>query len=213
MDSIDHLRESMGEIDTILSYAYHNTENIKKYQMFNKIAIVLLSTKFEVFIEEFIDEHSMKMIKGHTNTTFPASLKNAYLDTAVEKTGSVKNRTDKNSYLHSLIKLLGNDGTSISCIANIRPSVKFNYGKHGQKEIEAMFDRHGMGIFIKSTQSQSCMAMLNSLIAIRNNVIHQDASPGLTHQTIKDHKDNVMAFVNLVEADINATKYEYYNEV
>ena len=213
MDSIDHLRESMGEIDTILSYAYHNTENIKKYQMFNKIAIVLLSTKFEVFIEEFIDEHSMKMIKGHTNTTFPASLKNAYLDTAVEKTGSVKNRTDKNSYLHSLIKLWGNDGTSISCIANIRPSVKFNYGKHGQKEIEAMFDRHGMGIFIKSTQSQSCMAMLNSLIAIRNNVIHQDASPGLTHQTIKDHKDNVMAFVNLVEADINANKYEYYNEV
>lgn len=213
MDSIDHLRESIGEIDTILSYASHNTANIGKYQMFNKIAIVLLSTKFEVFIEEFIDEHSMKMIKGHTNTTFPASLKSAYVDTAVEKTGNVKSRADKNSYLQSLIKLMGNDGTGISCIANIRPSVKFNYGKHGQKEIEAMFDRHGMGIFIKSAQVQTCMAMLNSMIAIRNNVIHQDVSPGLTHQTIKDHKDNVMAFVNQVEADINANKFVYYNEV
>lgn len=77
----------------------------------------------------------------------------------------------------------------------------------------AMFDRHGLGIFIKSAQPQTCMAMLNSLIAIRNNVIHQDASPGLTHQTIKDHKDNVMAFVNLVEADIIANKFVYYNEV
>ena len=213
MDSIDHLRESMGEIDTILSYASHNTANIEKYQMFNKIAIVLLSTKFEVFIEEFIDEHSMKTIQGHTNVTLPATLKNAYIDTAVEKTGNVKSRTDKNSYLQSLLKLMGNDGASISGVANIRPSVKFNYGKHGQKEIEAMFDRHGMGLFIKSTQPQACLAMLNSLIAIRNNVIHQDASPGLTHQTIKDHKDNVLDFVNLIEADVNANKLMYYNEV
>lgn len=212
MDSIDHLRDSMSEIDIILSYAAHNTSNIKKYQMFNKIAIVLLSTKFEVFIEEFIDEHSMKSISGHTNITFPAALKNAYIDTAVEKTENVKSRGDKNNYLQSLLKLLGNDGVSLSGIGNIRPSIKFNYGKHGQKEIEAMFDRHGMGAFIKTPPSQACLTMLNSLIAIRNNVIHQDASPGLTHQTIKDHKDNVLAFVNLVEADVNANKNAYYNE-
>ena len=212
MDSIDHLRESMSEIDTILSYASHNTANIEKYQMFNKIAIVLLSTKFEVFIEEFIEEHSMKTIKGHTNSTLPVALKNAYIDTAVDKAGNVKSRADKNTYLQSLFKLLGNDGADISGIANIRPSVKFNYGKHGQKEIEAMFDRHGMGVFIKSAQSQVCLSMLNSLIAIRNNVIHQDASPGLTHQTIKDHKDNVMNFVGLVETDVNTNKLAYYNE-
>lgn len=213
MDSIDHLRESMSEIDTILSYASHNTANIEKYQMFNKIAIVLLSTKFEVFIEEFIEEHSMKTINGHTNTTLPVALRNAYIDTAVEKTDNVKSRADKNSYLQSLLKLMGNDGASISGISNIRPSVKFNYGKHGQKEIEAIFDRHGMGAFIKSVQPQACLAMLNSLIAIRNNVIHQDASPGLTHQTIKDHKDNVLSFVGLVEVDVNTNKSLYYNEM
>ncbi|MBQ9230707.1 MAG: hypothetical protein IJV44_02775 [Prevotella sp.] len=213
MDSIDHLRESMGEIDTILSYASHNTANIEKYQMFNKIAIVLLSTKFEVFIEEFIEEHSMKTIQGHTNATLPLTLKNAYIDTAVDKTANVKNRTEKNNYLQSLLKLMGSDGASISSIANIRPSIKFNYGKHGQKEIEAIFDRHGMGVFIKTAQPQTCLAMINSLIAIRNNVIHQDASPGLTHQTIKDHKDNVMSFVSLIESDVNANKLAYYNEV
>ena len=213
MDSIDHLRESMSEIDTILSYASHNTTNIEKYQMFNKIAIVLLSTKFEVFIEEFIEEHSLKTIQGHTNATLPAVVKNAYIDTAIEKTVNVKSRTDKNSYLQSLLKLMGSDGASISSIVNIRPSVKFNYGKHGQKEIEALFDRHGLGAFIKSSQSQTCLAMLNSLIAIRNNVIHQDVSPGLTHQTIKNHKENVINFVELVEKDVNAQKLVYYNEV
>ena len=76
-----------------------------------------------------------------------------------------------------------------------------------------MLNRHGMGMFIKTPQAQSCLAILNSLIAIRNNVIHQDASPGLTHQTIEDHKNNVMAFVNLVEADVNANKAMYYNEM
>lgn len=213
MDSIDHIRESMTEIDTILSYASHNTTNVEKYQLFNKIAIVLLSTKFEAFIEEFIEEHSGKTIQGHTNTTFPSSLKNSYMDTAIEKASIVKSRTEKNAYLQSLYKLMGNDGSKVSYITNIRPSVKFSYGKHGQKEIEAIFARHGMGAFIKTAQPQTCLTMLNSMIAIRNNVIHQDATPGITHQTIKDHKDNVIVFVGLIESDVKANKLEYYNEV
>ena len=87
-----------------------------------------------MFIEEFIDEHSLKTIQGHKNITLPIALKNAYIDTAVEKTGNVKSRTDKNTYLQSLFKLMANDGASISGVANIRPSVKFNYGNMVRKK-------------------------------------------------------------------------------
>lgn len=51
MESIDNIRTSLNEIDVLLDYASQNTETIFKYQLFNKVSIVLLSTKLEVFIE------------------------------------------------------------------------------------------------------------------------------------------------------------------
>ena len=54
--------------------------------------------------------------------------------------------------------------------------------------------------------------MMNSLIAIRNNVIHQDTSPGIPHQTIIEHKNNILNFINLLEGEIEVNKNIYYNE-
>ena len=53
--------------------------------------------------------------------------------------------------------------------------------------------------------------MMNSLFSIRNNVIHEDASPALTHQTIQDHRDNIMNFVDLIEKELLANHFAYYN--
>lgn len=85
------------------------------------------------------------------------------------------------------------------------------YGKHGQKEIESLFERHGLKAFITSAPIRNSLQMMNSLFSIRNNVIHEDASPSLTHQTIKAHKDNIMHFVDLLEIDITANHKAYYN--
>lgn len=213
MDSIDQIRNNISEVDTLILYASRNTHSIQKYQMFNKIAVVMLCTKFEVFLEDFMDEHSRKVIQGHTNSTMPINLKNTYVDTAVDKTAGTKIRTDKNLFLQSLMTLLKNDGSSIAGIANIRPSTKFSYGKHGQKEIEKLFITHGMEAFIRDSNTQRCMAMMNSLFSIRNNVIHEDASPGLTHQTIIDHRNNIMHFVDLVETDVTTNHNTYYNNL
>lgn len=60
MESIDNIRISLSEIDVLLDYASQNIGTISKYQLFNKVSIVLLSTKFEVFIEEFLEEHTLE---------------------------------------------------------------------------------------------------------------------------------------------------------
>ena len=211
MDSIDHIRNNIVEINTILNYARQNQADIQKYQMFNKIAVVLLCTKFEVFLEDFMDEHSRMVVQGHTNTSIPSKMKDTYIDTAVISASGVKNKTIRNSFLQSLMTLLKNDGSSIASIMNIRPSTKFAFGKHGQKEIESMFERHGLGTFVKSADAQADLRLMNSLFSIRNNVIHEDASPGLTHQTIESHRDNIIHFVGLVEAEITVNHQTYYN--
>ena len=126
------------------------------------------------------------------------------------------NERDKNkrdALLKSIMHLHKNSGDDLALVRNIKPSVSFNYGKHGQKEIENLFKKHGMMDFIFSQDSQECLKMLNSLIAIRNNVIHQDASPSITHQTIIDHKNNICRFLLLLEAEVEQNKQMYYNEV
>lgn len=211
MDSINQIRNNISEINTILNYAQQNLLDIQKYQMFNKIAVVLLCTKFEVFLEDFMDEHSRMVIQGHTNITIPAIIKDSYIDTAISIASSIKNKATRKGYLQSLMTLLKNDGSSIAGLMNIRPSTKFAYGKHGQKEIESMFERHGLSSFIKSVNAQNDLRLMNSLFSIRNNVIHEDASPGLTHQTIESHRDNIMDFVDLIETDVTTNHLMYYN--
>lgn len=211
MDSIDQIRNNIVEVDMLLDYASNNTEEIKRYQMFIKASVVLLSTKFEVFLEEFIDEHSRRVLAGHTNATISTELKNKYIDTAVNMVRETNNRTKKNQYLSMISKLLINSGESISTFSSIRPSTKFSFGKHGQKEIEALFERHGLKVFITSEPIRNILQIMNSLFSIRNNVIHEDASPTLTHQTIHDHKDNIMCFVDLLENDITVNHMAYYN--
>lgn len=212
MDSIDQIRNNIAEIDMLLDYASDNTGDIKRYQTFIKASVVLLSTKFEVFLEDFIDEHSRMFLAGHTNSTISTELKNKYIDTAINLVKETNNRTKKNQYLSMVSKLLINSGESISTFSSIRPSTKFSFGKHGQKEIEALFERHGLKTFITSEQIHDSLQIMNSLFSIRNNVIHEDASPTLTHQTIKDHENNIMHFVDLLEKDITVNHMAYYNQ-
>ena len=212
MESVDNIRTSLNEIDVLLDYASQNTETIFKYQLFNKVSIVLLSTKLEVFIEEFLEEHTLRALKGHTNKTISNQLKDRYLDRAVDLISKEKSRSKKNTLLTSLLTLYGNTEQSIDRIKNISPSTKFNYGKHGQTEIEELFKKHGLESFIVNEETQTCLRLMNSLIAIRNNVIHQEATPSLTHLTVDEHKKNILKFIQLIENDINSNKREYYNE-
>ena len=109
------------------------------------------------------------------------------------------------------MKLFCSNEETISNLTSISHSLKFAFGKHEQKEIEKMFERHGLKNFIKSVDAQNALRMMNSLFSIRNNVIHEDASPALTHQTIQDHRDNIMNFVDLIEKELLANHFAYYN--
>lgn len=211
MDSIDNFKKSLSEFDMLIDYARRNISNVHKYQLFIKLAVVLLSTKLEVFIEDFIEEHSLKMLEGHTNISLQQDIKNNYLNRAVELIINEKKQQKRNQLFQSIYLLLNDNVEKISSLVNIKPSTSFNYGKHGQSEIELLFDKHGLGVFIKTKESQDCLKFMNSLICIRNNVIHQDATPGTTHQTIIDHKKNILKFINFIEEELKLNKKLYYN--
>ena len=100
MDSIDNFRNSLSEFDILIDYARRNISKVDKYQLFIKLSVVLLSTKLEVFIEDFVEEHSIRMLKGHTNISLPQDIKNNYLNRAVEL---IANERKQHKYLQPVI--------------------------------------------------------------------------------------------------------------
>lgn len=212
MECIDRIRSNINEVNVLIEYAKTNINDISKYQLFNKIAIVLLSTKLEVFIEDFIEEHIQRQLKNHTTKTFPQDLKEKYFDRGISLISEKKKRAEKEKLFASLLTLYSSEENRIDSIMNISPSNKFSYGKHGQKEIESLFCSHGLELLIKQKETQDCLNQINSLIAIRNNVIHQDATPSLTHNTIETHVKNILDFILLIEDNIAKNQKIYYNE-
>lgn len=214
MDSIDKLKTSIGEIDILLRYAARNEQReVIKYQLFNKLSIILLATKLESFIEDFIEEHVEQQLRNHTIQTFSKELKERYFDTGIGLITEQKKREEKERLFRLLVTLYGDDKSKIDNLKDISPSTRFSYGKHGRKEIESLFERHGLGRFIRSEVSQNCLKKMDSLIAVRNNVIHQDAASGLTHRQVKDHKNNILQFVECLESDVQQNRKCYYNQI
>lgn len=212
MESIQQFYDSLSDIDILLCYAKRNVSNVSKYQLFNKISIILLLTKFEVFIENFIDEHTERMLNGHTFETFPPQLKEYYIDVAVDLIKTKKKYKDKLHYITEINMLYEKSDQKLSVIKDIRPSSKFSYGKHGQNEIVSLFVKHGMQDFINKSSIVDLLNQINSCINIRNNIIHQDATPSLTHQDVVLYKNVIRSLVEQIESEITSYTNLYYNE-
>lgn len=212
MDSISNFVESLQEIDLLVKYAQRNSKDFVRYRLFNKVAVVLLMSKFENFLEMFIEEHSDKQLQGHSSSTFPDNLKVLYLDEAakliIEKTMKEK----KEKYAGYILQLYGDSTENIYSLKSIKPSCSFNYGKHGSEEIKKLFSNHGLSTFIRSDVMRPILDKLNSCIAIRNNIIHQDTTPSLTHQDVVSHAENIRNFVTYLKKDIDDNKVIYYRE-
>lgn len=193
MDSIDYFTDSLREVDILLEYAKKNTRTPEKYQLFNKSAIILLVTKFEVFIESFFEEHLNRQLRGLTKDTFPEQMRYAYLESAISKMNELGKITNKKDPLaKELSKLYQYSGGNLSSIRMIAPSTNFPNGKHGQKDMNRLFENHGLKVFFTRPDIVSLFSQINSCIGIRNSVIHQDAAPTLTHQDVAKHKATIM---------------------
>lgn len=212
MESISQFDSSLLEIDVLLEYAKRNTKEVCKYQMFIKSSIVLLMTKFEVFIENFLDEHSERARKGHDSNSYPQELKYQLSNNAANQILETNKYSQKKKIVDELRVLFSDSPESLKSIKIIKPDVKFNYGKHGQKEIERLFGINGLQSFIEQENIQSILKDINSCINIRNNIIHQDAAPSITHGDVARYKNSISQFKAELEKEIEVNKKFYYNE-
>jgi hypothetical protein len=195
LESVGEFKEACQEIHLLLEYSKKNTKNVKRYATFNKAAIVLLCAKFEAFFETFLAEYAFYHISVSSNHSIDRYLYNHMVDCIVNHLETYKGKQDKRKEIVAKLEKL--------CGANeIRPVIgyhidpKLKFGKHGQGEIERLLKTFGFADYAVLDSVKSFFIGFNSLNSIRNNIIHEDATPSLTHQDVKDYLDSVVTFID-----------------
>lgn len=211
-DCINDFDSKISEVRLLLSYAQKNSKNLTRYQMFIKVSIILLVTKFESFIEDFLDEHSSQVIKGHTNRTLPVGMRQSYALSAIEKANQAPQAEKKERCIEDISLLWLGEEKKIDTLMTYRPAVKFKLGKHGQDELMRIFALNGLKDYLLLEDTKKILRQIDSLLAIRNNIIHEDASPSITHQDVDKYVDGIDKFVKDLYIYLQTNKANLYNE-
>ncbi|MEL3961295.1 HEPN domain-containing protein [Lysinibacillus endophyticus] len=209
-------------IEELANLFADNPEEVKYYKALNKTAVLLLSSKFEVFLEEcvaeFIDTINSLRINKNKISSY---LKVKHSTIIIENLLQIYKHDRKVDKVAEELKKLAEcwDDKEESIILNINN--KFNYGSHGSNEVIELFrniDIPNVFEVVRVTRSSDSMlsdeeilvdfkGKLNSFINIRNGITHQDQTTNLTHKDIKDYRELFAMFslqlCNLLKTVIN----------
>lgn len=211
---------SLENIDTLIRYAKeedkNNNENNRK--LFLKLSIVLMITKFQVFIETILEEFLFKIRNGefcYGKLSSFARLNSLKIN--VDKNHVDQNLNNPSKYNDKLLETITKNIHSMKkhcdCLESILEefeiNTKFPLGKTGTIELIDLFRQlDGRNIF----ENKIDLNTLDSLLNLRHNIIHQDATPALTETVATGYQlyvKNVCQFIdkylNGYLLDINKT--------
>lgn len=192
--------DSLKEVDCLLELARKSEESHPVHSALLKSSILLLASKLESFIEAVVEECRYYIERCHLDArVLPPALVAAVLKTTVDDALTIKIRSGNLSSLEGLKCLL--PFLSGAMVPALPIEVGFSYGKHGEVEFRKIFKRLGIDNVFDAAEevsgevdfSVAVRADINSLTAIRNNIIHNDASPSFT-------VEQVDGFVNKMKA-------------
>lgn len=185
LDSKQDFDEAIKEIDLLIDYAKRNQKHLIRYATFNKAAIVLLCAKFEAFLESFLEEYAYEHLDSKTNKSVHPDFHDHLIDQVLLALETTKNnKAKRKTHIKDLVNLCGDSEVSIK---DYKFNTKFSYGKHGQTEVIKLLSGYGFIQYLSEDHVKLFFNKFNSLNNIRNNIVHQDATPALTHHSVKDY--------------------------
>lgn len=225
LDSASEFEKTLGEVEILLTEADKAVEDEPKMAVMNKSAVLLLTGKFEAFLESIAEDFLFVMNSlGCQGRHVPLRLLAEHSVRAVQNLHQKINDGDLDAVrdVFSAISRLWSDRDPCTCLA---VPCRFNYGRHGEDEIMKLFRRLGVDdLFEKVVVHQATQevydseetphvdikGIINSLTGLRNNILHQDASPSLTSTMIRQQSTALKQFAKqlecLLQGVLNATE-------
>lgn len=213
IDSVDAFKERIKEIDILLTYARNNQRTLDKYKLFNKTAVVLLCTHFEVFVESFIAEHVDVLRICYKSDTIPQYMKDNYINDTIKSLKDLACPSKKAKPLRALFRLHDSKVLDMSAISDLEIDMKYSFGKHGQDDTAKLFRKFGFAAFVDSPAFKAPFRNINSAINIRNNIIHEGSAPNLSHNDVIMYKNDFLKFATDLELHVLANQENYYGKV
>lgn len=217
----DEFIAALKEVEILISVAEAHQKKPIEYSIFNKACLLFLVAKFEVFLEEAVTEYIFKLEKMKLPTThIPEIIKLHSAKHLINEQflSSLENRKPSAIARLKELSLLWNTS---HILETIKIDSSFDYGKHGQNAISKLFARIGIDDIFKEcviyeTQeslSEDTMTSLpidvatdvNSMTGIRNNILHTDATPNLTHWQILEYTKHLILFANKLVTVLDAS--------
>lgn len=208
--SIDDFKNRLSEIDILITYARANQRSLDKYKLFNKTAIVLLCSHFEVFVEAFIAEHVDTLKTCYDSNNMPQYMKDNYINDTINFYRDTPQPSKKPRQLKALFQLHGTDALRMSSLNDLIIEIKYGFGKHGQEETSKLFIKFGFSNFVSSAVYLDSFKKINSAISIRNNIIHEGAAPTLSYVDVVEYKSWFLKFANGLEQHVLNNQEMYY---
>lgn len=205
-ECLDNYLNSLKEVSLILDMANVDIQNNDEYVALNKSAILLLTAKFENFIEAIIEEYvyyinelklENKQLPEWMRVGFSIDIVNELMKVICKEENS-----KKIGFLKDIAEIWDDKKTIEMKVSN-----KFNYGKHGANELIKLFNNIGIRDIFKTIKIYSLEESLlgeddehdfkgtfNNITNQRNYITHQDGSPNITHNEISKYKDYFKQF-------------------
>lgn len=217
-DATQDFAACLEEVEFLLGTAAKCEGKPKEYSALVKASLVLLAAKFESFVEEVVEEHATKISCMRPLTLhLPKAIKVHSTLALLPDNFKESLRSGNQDAIDNLKKAasLWNDAATVE---NLVVDKAFNYGRHGAAEIEKIFLRVGLEYVFDSCVVEESVpsfageegadstpiridvkANVNALTHLRNNILHNDSSPSLTHQQVETYKCRLVAFGEQVD--------------
>lgn len=214
LDSTTAFEKTLAEVEILLAEADRSADNEPKIAVMNKSAVLLLTGKFETFLESVAEDFLFAINSlGCHGRHVPLRLLAEHSVKAVQNLGQKLNSGELDAVrkAFSAISRLWSD--RVPCTGLAVPC-RFNYGRHGEDEIVKLFRRLGVDDIFEQvvvheatrevydseeTQQVDIRGLVNSLTGLRNNILHEDASPSLTSTTIRQQSMSLREFAGGLE--------------
>lgn len=209
------LRVSLEEVECLLRTAEAAADE-RLFSCLNKAALLLLSGKFEAFAEALAEEFVFSVNKlAPPPLMIPARLRVSHTLLSLrnlDQLRALERQAEVERLFTSLVDLWKDPGPA----PELRVECRFSYGKHGEEEVRKLFQTISeMDVFedivierevesmlpdAAATARVDVRGALNSVTHMRNNILHQDATPSLTVDRVREFMDVLSRFADGLDA-------------
>jgi hypothetical protein len=203
-EAFDDFRESLLEVDILCEAAESALADSRKYSTFNKAALLLIAGKFEAFAESLIEEFVFRINEHQLPChKIPDALRLHHTFRALGKLETVRQK-HKHPEALQLFNELGKVWAPQASFIEIEIESSFSFGQHGEAQLVKLFEKIGvedvLNVVSLVDQMETVSAdttvptpvdfrgIFNSVTNMRNNILHEDASPSLNTVQVKRYR-------------------------